>query len=652
MLRSASLALHASKRVVSYASVKCLQTVARANVQKRIIPVAASPVTMIVHNNMAIAPRVFIRTYADYPSHMKLGMPALSPTMTAGNIASWNKKEGDKINAGDSIADIETDKSTMAFESAEDGYLAKILYPAGSKDVPVNTLVAIMVDNQADVAKFADYKDDSAATKEEPTKEEPKKEAPKQEEKPKSAPAKEEKPAAPKKTQKAAKSYPSHITVGMPALSPTMAKGNIAKWRKKEGDAVKSGDIIAEIETDKSTMEFECTEDGFIAKILCADGSTDIDINSPIAIMVENKDDISKFADYTASASESKEEPTAPESDQIPIAEKSQPSAEASSSTTTQKAAPARKQGERIAASPLARALSKEHDVDLSAVSGTGPDGRIIKADILEFVEDRKSRPKQVAQPAAAAEPVKQTRAAPTPAAAAESLDYTDVSVGNIRKVTAQRLSLSKQTIPHYYLTMEIRVDQLQKLRAELNAQANNKYKLSVNDFIIKAAALSMRRVPIVNSAWNDTFIRRYNNVDINVAVNTDQGLFTPIVKEANKKGLSEIANAVKSLAEKAKEGKLQPAEFQGGTFTISNLGMFGIKNFSAVINPPQAAILAVGGAEKRLIPKEGGEGQYDTATILTVTLSCDHRVIDGAVGAEWLQAFKDLMENPIKMLL
>jgi len=294
--------------------------------------------------------------------------------------------------------------------------------------------------------------------------------------------------------------------------------------------------------------------------------------------------------------------------------------------------------------------------VDLSQLHGTGPSNRIIRDDVLEFVAAQKSQPAKETEQEE--KPAKQTKAAPQ---ASASDNYTDVPVSNIRKVTAERLLLSKQTIPHYYLTMEVRVDKLLKLRAELNDQANGKFKLSVNDFIIKASALALQKVPVVNSSWNEKFIRRYNNIDINVAVNTDQGLFTPIVPSADKRGLSDIANQVKVLAEKAKAGKLSPAEFQGGTFTISNLGMFGIKHFSAVINPPQAAILAVGGATQRIVPAErkpvspgadAGADATEVANVLTVTLSCDHRVIDGAVGAEWLQVFKDVMENPMKMLL
>jgi len=284
----------------------------------------------------------------------------------------------------------------------------------------------------------------------------------------------------------------------------------------------------------------------------------------------------------------------------------------------------------------LAKRVAQEQGINLAGVSGTGPNARIVRADVLEYA-------------AAGA-----SASAPAPAPI-RGETFTDYPNSNVRKIIAARLTESKQTIPHYYLTTECIVDKLLKIRADLNAKGEGKYKLSVNDFIVKAAALSLRKKPIANSAWMGDFIRRYHNVDINVAVSTDDGLFTPIVFDADKKGLISISQNVKDLATKAKEKKLQPSEFQGGTFTISNLGMYGIKQFAAVINPPQACILAVGGTEKKVIPNESkapGAEPYSVASVMAVTLSCDHRVVDGAVGAEWLQVFKDLIEDPVKMLL
>jgi pyruvate dehydrogenase E2 component (dihydrolipoamide acetyltransferase) len=293
-----------------------------------------------------------------------------------------------------------------------------------------------------------------------------------------------------------------------------------------------------------------------------------------------------------------------------------------------------------VFASPLARKVAQEQGVDVAAVHGTGSNNRVIRADVLDY---------------AAKGPAFVPAATSVPTPAPGGL-FTDIPNTQIRKVIAARLTESKQTVPHYYLSIECRMDKLLKVRQELNAKGEGAYKLSVNDFIIKAAALALQKKPTCNSAWFGDYIRRYHNVDINVAVSTDEGLFTPIVQDADKKGLATIANTVKDLANKAKEKKLQPHEFQGGTFTISNLGMFGVKQFAAVINPPQSCILAVGGTEKKVVPNEDKETSaaqpYATAHVMTVTLSCDHRVVDGAVGAEWLKTFKELVEDPVKMLL
>jgi len=291
----------------------------------------------------------------------------------------------------------------------------------------------------------------------------------------------------------------------------------------------------------------------------------------------------------------------------------------------------------RIFASPRARAVAAEKGIDLSQVEGSGPNGRIVEGDILNFKGSRTEPSK--AKPSAKAQSTTST----------SSGDYEDFPNSNIRKVIASRLTESKQTIPHYYLTVEFSVDKLQKIRAELNSRANGEYKLSINDFVIKASAMAMRKVPEVNSTWSEKHIRRYHNVNINVAVNSDVGLFTPLVPNTDNKGLVEIATSVRDLAEKAKSNKLSPDELQIGTFTVSNLGMFGIKQFAAVINPPQACILAVGGIEKRVVVD--GEG-FKTSDFMTCTLSCDHRVVDGALGANWLKEFKSRMEDPITLLL
>jgi len=433
-------------------------------------------------------------------------------------------------------------------------------------------------------------------------------------------------------------SLPSHEVLGLPALSPTMTQGNLAKWLKKEGDRIQPGDLIASIETDKATVDWEVTEAGYIAKLLLPEGTKDIAVGKPAIITVEEAEDVEKFKDYTPeSGSAAKEEPAkaAAAAAAAPAPKEATKPAPlpASAPASTSQSAPAAPSGGRVFASPLARKTAAEQGVNIAAVAGTGPNNRVVRADVVEYAA---SAPASVSAPA------------PFPGGL-----YTDIPTTQIRKVIAARLTESKQTVPHYYLTVECRVDKLLKLRQELNIKSDGSYKLSVNDFIIKAAALALQKKPTCNSAWLGDFIRRYHNVDINVAVSTDDGLFTPIVHDADKKGLVAISNTVKTLADKAKERKLQPNEFQGGTFTISNLGMFGVKQFAAVINPPQSCILAIGGTEKRVVPNEDKELQpYQTAHVLSVTLSADHRVVDGAVGADWLRTFKEYMEDPVRMLL
>lgn len=434
-----------------------------------------------------------IRWYADYPSHVKVPLPALSPTMEMGTIVSWAKKEGDRLNEGDLLAEIETDKATMGFETPEEGYLAKILIPAGTREVPIGKNVCIIVESEADVAKFKDFKDDSAPA----------------------AGGAPPKPAAPTPPPAAAPSAPPPVPTHA-APPPT-----------------------------------------------------------PVASVAE------------------------------PLTEKG-----------------------RIYASPMARRLAEKRNLRLEDVSaGTGIMGSI------------KSKDLQIVKKASGAAHV------------SSGAPYEDLPVSNIRGVIAKRLLESKLTIPHYYLTVECCMDEILSLRSNLNkALENEKIKLSVNDFVIKATALASLKVKEANSAWMGTFIRQYNGVDVSVAVSTPRGLITPIVFNAHIKGLIEISTDVKSLAAKARDGKLQPHEFQGGTISVSNLGMFGIDQFCAIINPPQSCILAVGGTKAKLVPTK--DGQSVAKNFMKVTLSADHRTVDGAVGAQWLSAFRDLVENPHKMLL
>uniref|UniRef100_A0AAX7V989 Acetyltransferase component of pyruvate dehydrogenase complex n=1 Tax=Astatotilapia calliptera TaxID=8154 RepID=A0AAX7V989_ASTCA len=422
------------------------------------------------------------------------------------------------------------------------------------------------------------------------------------------------------------KIVPALTSIALPALSPTMTMGTVQRWEKKVGEKLSEGDLLAEIETDKATIGFEVQEEGYLAKILVAEGTRDVPLGAPLCIIVEKESDIAAFKDYVETGVvEVSTPPPAPVA--APAAASPSPAPPAAA------AAPAALRKGRVFISPLAKKLAAEKGINLAQVSGSGPDGRITRKDIENFVPPK-------AAPAAPAAP------AFAPAPAAPTGTFTDIPISNIRKVIAQRLMQSKQTIPHYYLSVDVNMDQVLELRKELN-----NIKLSVNDFIIKASALACLKVPECNSSWLDTVIRQNHVVDVSVAVSTASGLITPIVFNAHIKGLTSISSDVTALAGKARDGKLQPHEFQGGTFTISNLGMFGIKNFSAIINPPQACILAVGGSEKRLMPADNEKG-FDVANMMSVTLSCDHRVVDGAVGAQWLAEFRKFLEKPVTMLL
>lgn len=414
----------------------------------------------------------------------------------------------------------------------------------------------------------------------------------------------------------------------MPALSPTMTQGNIGAWKKQVGDSVQPGDVLVEIETDKAQMEFECQEDGYLAKIILPEGTKEAAVGVPLAILVSKKEDVEKFKDYVPEESAAAEGPKVEEVKTVPVVETAPPTIAPAASESIPMSKPTVQvpnNSGRVFASPLAKAVGKEMGIDLSGIAGSGPNGRILKADVV-------SNAQSFVQRSAGVSP------------------YQDVPISNIRKVIAQRLSESKQTIPHYYLTVDVAMDRVNEIREKFNRFGEGKFKLSINDFIIKASARAMSDVPAVNSAWYGSFIREYKTVDICVAVATDSGLITPIIKDADLKGLQAISSEVRELAAKARENKLKPEQFQGGSFTISNLGMFGIKHFTAIINPPQSCILAVGGLQKRLILDPTGKPTEES--FMTVTMSCDHRVVDGAVGAQWLQHFKKYLEDPVAMLI
>ncbi len=425
------------------------------------------------------------------------------------------------------------------------------------------------------------------------------------------------------------------IEILMPALSPTMEEGTLAKWLVKEGDAVSSGDVIAEIETDKATMEFEAVDDGVIGKILVAEGTEAVKVNTPIAVLLED----GESADDLGATSEP-----------APKAAPAKPAEAAAASSPTAATPAPTKSGDRVFASPLARRIAADKGLDLSQITGSGPRGRIVKAD----VEGAKAQP--VAAPAQAATPTA------TPAAAAKPVDasaiarmyegraYTELPLDGMRKTIAARLTEAKQTIPHFYLRRSVTLDPLMAFRAQLNAQLEKRgVKLSVNDFIIKACALALQQVPAANAVWAGDRILQLEPSDVAVAVAIEGGLFTPVLKDAHQKSLSALSAEMKDLATRARDRKLAPHEYQGGSFAISNLGMFGIENFDAVINPPHGAILAVGAGMKK--PVVGEDGNLTVATVMSMTLSVDHRVIDGALGAELLQAIVDNLENPMAML-
>ena len=430
----------------------------------------------------------------------------------------------------------------------------------------------------------------------------------------------------------------------MPALSPTMTEGTLARWLKKEGEPIKAGDVIAEIETDKATMEVEAVDEGVLGKILIADGTAGVAVNAPIAILVEEGEAVPSGAPAAQAPA--------------PNAEAPEPVPGAGSTLPAPAKLPAIASGAngRIFASPLARRLAATAGIDLGTIKGTGPNGRIVRAD----VERTQSAPAVVAAPAPAAAPAAPPPAAPAgavplyrPAATPITAPHSVVPNSTMRKVIARRLSESKTFVPHFYVSMDIELDALLKLRADLNARSTKDgpgaFKLSVNDLIIKATAIALRRMPKVNASYTDDAAIYYDDVDISVAVSIPDGLITPIVRKADLKGLAAISNEIKDLAGRAKIGKLKPEEFQGGGFSVSNLGMFGVKEFAAIISPPQAGILAVGAGEKRAVVKND---QLAIATVMTCTLSVDHRVVDGALGAEWLGLFKSLVEDPLSLML
>ncbi|MFT2007681.1 pyruvate dehydrogenase complex dihydrolipoamide acetyltransferase [Pontibacter sp. 13R65] len=552
-------------------------------------------------------------------------MPKMSDTMTEGVIASWLKKVGDSVNSGDILAEVETDKATMELESYEDGTLLYI----GPKDgdaVPVDAVIAILGKEGEDISGLlSEIEGGGAPAAKEEAKPEEKKEA---------APAKKEAPA-PKKAAVDTSNIKASV-IKMPKMSDTMTEGVLVSWLKKEGDKVSAGDILAEVETDKATMELEAYEDGTLLYIGVKEGDS-VPVDATIAVIGEEGSDFKALLDADSSALDDSEENATTDEDIQARAETV--GAEETSGSGEQAVS---NENGRVKASPLAKKVAQEKGLKLSQIKGSGEGGRIVLRDVENF---KPSAAPQEAAPATKGAPA--PKAAPATVPGVPTEEYEEVNVSQMRKVIARRLSESLFTAPHFFLTMSINMDKAMEARVSMNEVSP--VKISFNDLVLKAAAVALRQHPAVNSAWLGDKIRYNKHINIGVAVAVEEGLLVPVVRNADFKSLSAISSEVKELGGKAKSKKLQPGEMEGSTFSISNLGMFGIDEFTAIINPPNACILAVGGISQVPVVKDG---EIKIGNIMKVTLSCDHRVVDGAVGSAFLQTFKNLLENPVRILV
>jgi pyruvate dehydrogenase E2 component (dihydrolipoamide acetyltransferase) len=540
-------------------------------------------------------------------------MPKMSDTMEEGVIAAWLKKVGDSVKPGDILAEVETDKATMELESYDEGVLLYI--GVKEKDaVPVNGVIAIIGEEGEDFQSLLDASDSSSEDKKE--------EAPKEEEK--SEPSKSD-----ASKEKVDVSEINAILITMPKMSDTMQEGTIATWLKKVGDEVKSGEILAEVETDKATMELESYEDGVLLYIGVEAGDS-VPVDGVLAVIGEKGANFQKLLNAQESNSSQKEE----KSDvkiEAPAEKKEELKKETSSvkpSAAPQASSTA--DGDRLKASPLAKKIAEDKGIDIRAVSGSGDGGRIVKRDVENFV------------PSAAPQP---SASAPAPTVGQES--YREEKVSQMRKVIAKRLAESKFGAPHFYLTMEINMDKSIEARKSMNEISP--VKISFNDLVIKAAAAALRLHPKVNSSWLGDTIRYNDHIHIGMAVAVEEGLLVPVIRFADTLTLSQISTQAKSLGGKAKNKELQPKDWEGNTFTVSNLGMFGIDEFTAIINPPDACILAIGGIKETVIVKNG---QMQIGNVMKVTLSCDHRVVDGSIGSAFLLTLKSMLEDPIRLLV
>jgi pyruvate dehydrogenase E2 component (dihydrolipoamide acetyltransferase) len=576
-------------------------------------------------------------------------MPKMSDTMTDGVIAEWHKKVGDVVKSGDVLAEVETDKATMDLEAYDEGTLLYIGVEKG-QSVPVDGVLAVigqpgddfqaLLNGQSGGSQAAPAAPVTPAVAQEAAK----KAADTLTGAANVAPATTELPDA--KSVAAAPAMSANATViRMPKMSDTMTEGTIVVWHKQEGDAVKSGDVLAEVETDKATMDLEAYDEGTLLYIGVKAGDV-VAVDAVLAVVGEKGANFKVLLDggTPGPADQSAPKPAA------------NPAVAAATATNGQATAEAATEADgRVKASPLAKRIAEDKGINLAQVHGSGPDGRIVRKDVETFKPVQSAAPAvaPVATPApaaapAASQPASVPASAPAMVAAPATGDFEDLPISQMRKTIARRLSESMFTAPHFYLTMEITMDKAMTLRPQLNEVSPA--KISFNDMVIKASALALKQHPAVNSAWLGDKIRRYNYVNVGVAVAVDEGLLVPVVRDADKKTMSVIATEVKEMAGKAKDKKLQPKDWEGNTFSISNLGMFGIDEFTAIINPPDACILAVGTIKQTAAFREDGT-VYPT-NIMKVTLSCDHRVVDGASGSAFLKTLKDYLENPMKLLV
>lgn len=554
-------------------------------------------------------------------------MPRLSDTMTEGTVASWLKKVGDKISEGDILAEIETDKATMEFESFNSGTLLHIGVQEG-ETAAVDSLLAIIGNEGEDISGLISGGGKTEAKSEEPKKEESKPEEKKSED--------ESKPAAEAKSESSAAALPKGVSVvTMPRLSDTMTDGTVATWLKKVGDKVSEGDILAEIETDKATMEFESFHSGTLLFVGVQEGQT-APVDSVLAIIGPEGTDVSGIAENFQKGGASAPATADKKEDASATTSESSKSEEKKEDAPIETVA----DGKRIFISPLAKKIAEEKGFNIAQIKGSGENGRIVKADVENF------KPAAVSQQAAASSEQPKAEAAVKPFVPAGETYTEEIKNSQMRKTIARRLSESKFTAPHYYLTIELNMDNAIAARNQINSLPNT--KVSFNDMVIKACAMALKKHPKVNSQWKDEATLIHHHVHIGVAVAVEDGLLVPVLKFADQQTLTQIGGNVKDVAGRAKTKKLQPAEMEGSTFTVSNLGMFGISEFTSIINQPNSAILSVGAIVEQPVVRNG---QIVVGNVMKVTLACDHRTVDGATGAEFLQTLRSYLENPVTML-